>query len=513
MIESCEELYDPYRNTDLKPEPGCSAERGRIRYLRVSSKGSSVIRPFAYVAGRKADAWAYTAWGALIWVLGLAPAIQALTFPRGFGGGYQETIPNLSASQSALGEWLGLAVILLALGLGGMGLLLGLALRGARLPKAGLGLWLGAMALALGPLLSSRFGLQSHFSLGLLGIPLVFTAVYLLPSVSLNWAVRQFKGIPLFYAYGSLMAALVASHWAVQNPYTAGLIPGFDIRLHGLVLHANLLAVILLTYLILSWFRPSRTRWGSLHQVVVLPALVLTQSKTVWVLLVLVCLIRLAYAAWWGLPGLQRYTALALLGALFSGGTLYLATGPAWLDSTEVFFSGEDFSTLTGRTLIWQVTLNLWEQNPLFGYGPDLWDAKMGLTYAPVVGHVAPHAHNQFYQSLGVAGIIGVVGLLVYAMALLAYGMRYGNATNGVASALVAAMLLLGITEPSLGGTPGNGNFYIHFLVFAFLMLASKRKTALADESSEPHGVQPSLASLTGGGHQPLSKPLGAEQP
>jgi O-antigen ligase len=362
------------------------------------------------------------------------------------------------------------------------------------------------MALAVGPLLSSRFGLQPNFFFGLLGIPLVFTAIYFLPPVSLTWAVRQFKRILLFYAYGSLAAALLAPRWAVENPYTAGLIPGFDIRLHGLVLHANLLSPYLLTYLILGWYRPSRTRWANLHQVVVLLALVLTQSKTVWIVFVLVYLIRLAYAAW-GLPGLQRYTALALLGTLFSAGTLYLANGPAWLESVEITLSGEDVTTLTGRTLIWQVTLNMWERNPLFGYGPDLWDAKMGLAYAPVVGFAAPHAHSQFYQSLGEAGIIGVVGLLVYAMALLAYGVLYGNATNGVASALVAAMLLRGITEPTLDMTPGNSGFFVHFSVFAFLMLVSRQKSALDENFRGTHGER-SLSSVLARGEPPAAKQI-----
>lgn len=457
-----------------------------------------MISPFAYVAGRKANPWAYMVWGALIWVLGLAPAAQALTSPRRFGSSYQETITNLSANQGGLGRWLSLGVLVLALGLGVMGLLLGLAMRKGRLPKAGLGLWLGAMALVLGPLLSSRFGLQPNFSLGLLGMPVVFTAAYLFPPVPLNWVVKQFRRILLLYAYGSLLAALVAPSWALENPYAGGLIPGFDIRLHGLVLHANLLAPFLLTYLILNWFSPSRTRWGILHQVIVLLALVLAQSKTVWILLVLAYLIRLAYTAW-RLPGLQRYTALALLGAIFSGGTLYLATGPAWLDNVEVFLSDEEFTTLTGRTLIWQVTLNLWEKSPWFGYGPNLWDQKMGLSYAPLVGHVAPHAHSQIYQTLGVAGILGAAGLFVYVVALLTYGLRYGRATNGVALALVAVMLLRGITEPPLEGTPGNSGFYAHFLVFAFLVLASRWESVLDEEYRGSRKAQPLPALARGG--------------
>lgn len=211
---------------------------------------------------------------------------------------------------------------------------------------------------------------------------------------------------------------------------------------------------------------------------VVLLVLILTQSKTVWVLLVLAYLIRLAYATW-GLPRLQRYPVLALLGAIFIGGIMYLATGPAWLDSVEVMLSGEQFATLTGRTLIWQVTLNLWEQNPWFGYGPELWNLRMGLAYAPIIGSVAPHAHSQFYQSLGESGIVGIMGLFLYVITLLVYGVRYARATGGVALILVSVLLLRGITEPPLNSAPGSSDFYAQFLVFAFLILASRCKSTL----------------------------------
>lgn len=81
------------------------------------------------------------------------------------------------------------------------------------------------------------------------------------PPVPLGWFMHQAKKVLLFYAYGSLLAALLAPRWAVEYPYTMGLIPGFNVRLHGLVLHANSLAPLLLTYLVLSWFSPSRPAW------------------------------------------------------------------------------------------------------------------------------------------------------------------------------------------------------------------------------------------------------------
>jgi len=330
------------------------------------------------------------------------------------------------------------------------------------------------MALALTSLLSSGFGAQPDLQPALLGLPITLTAVYLLPPVPLEWFVRQAKRVLLLFAYGSLLAAVVAPQWAVEYPYTEGLIPGFDVRLHGLGSHANLLAPLLGSYLILNWFPLFRTRWHTFHQVVVLLAVILTQSKTVWILLVLAYLIRLVFAAW-RLSGPLRYAALALLATILTGGILYLASELAWLENIGVLLGQQNITTFTGRTTIWRVTLNLWEQNPWFGYGPTLWDSRMGLNYAPIVGSPPPHAHSQFYQSLGETGIVGVVGLFLYAVSLLVYGGRFARVTNGVALSLVVVMLLRGFSEPPFEGNPGSSNFYVHFLTFAFLMLVSKR--------------------------------------
>jgi exopolysaccharide production protein ExoQ len=426
-------------------------------------------------------------WGALIWIPGLAPAALAVTSSRTFGA--QELGP---ADQGALGYWISLGVVLSILGFGGIGVLLGLALREGRLPRAGLGLWLGAMSYALGILLSAQFGSHPDFYFGLLGLPAALTAVYLLPPMPLTWFVHQARTVLLFFAYGSLLAALVAPQWAVEYPYTGGLIPGFDIRLHGLTLHANLLAPLLLTYLILGWFSPSKSRWRHVHQVVVVLAVILTQSKTVWLLLILAYTVRSAYAVW-GLPRLQRYAALALAGAVISSGVLYLISWPGWSNLATVVLLSPDLPTLTGRTMIWQVTLKVWEQNPWFGYGPTLWNQQMGVVYAPLVGHVSPHAHNEFFQTLGTAGIIGAVGLLLYVLGLLAYGIRYGRLTNGVAMTLVLVTLTRGITEPTLASSPGNTIFYMHFLVFTILILASRQKSVSDEERGEYRGARSSL--------------------
>lgn len=420
------------------------------------------------------DRLAYAVWGALIWILGLLPMLGTVVQPRKLGSqSYLEALASISASQGGLVRWVGLGSTILFFGLASTSLVLGLVLQNGRLPQAGFWLWLGAMALALGPLVSSQFGARPSFFPALMCLPVAFTAVYLLPPVSLSWFVCHVKRVLLLYAYGSLLAIAIAPEWTVEFGYSVGVIPGFDIRLHGLATHANNLAPLLLTYLVLSWFPPSRLRWERLHQVVVFSALLLTQSKTAWVLLAMVYLIRLLYKVW-RLPGLQRYVILALAGAVFAGGTLYLAVD---LLSSFGFLVNRQSEVLTGRPLIWEYTLRLWEPNPWFGYGPNLWNGQMNEKYLLLIGSPTPHAHNQVIQSLGEAGIVGAAGLLLYVTTLLVYGARCAKVTGGLALSLVSAILLRGLTEPPFSHLYlSNSNFFLSLLTFAFLMLVLRQE-------------------------------------
>ena len=456
--------------------------------------------PYTSAADSRAAWWPYWAWGALIWSLGLTPAASALVSQRTFNTtGYQQSMAIDLTSGGGLARYLDLVSDGFVFALCGAGIALVLAPRRAGLPKAALGLWLGAMLFACSYLISARMAAHPDLSRALLGLPVVLTAVYLLPPIHLGWFVKQTRSVLLVYAYGSLLAALVAPGWAVESPYTEGVIPGFDVRLHGLTSHANFLAPLLLTYLILNWIFPIRSRWGNVHQVVVLLALVMAQSKTVWILLVLAYLIRLAFAqTTQNLPALQRYSLFTLFGAAFSGGVLYLATGPAWVDGVQVFLSQEDLVTLTGRTLVWKITLGLWESNPWFGYGPSLWDVQMRLSYAPVIGFVPAHAHNQVVQTLGESGVMGLAGLSAYMVTLLIYSVGRTKATSGVALALVMVLLLRGFSEPSFHGSIGDTNFFILFVTFAFLVLASRQVSVRKKDPVVPREARRTLPVWTG---------------
>jgi O-antigen ligase len=139
--------------------------------------------------------------------------------------------------------------------------------------------------------------------------------------------------------------------------------------------------------------------------------------------------------------------------------------------------------TLTGRTQVWRETLYLWKQNLLFGYGPGLWDLDMRTRYRELLQWAPPSAHNQIYETIGQSGLVGLAGLGVYVIALVGAALRLG-ARAPAATVFVAVLIVRGATEPTFAGGLDAG-FIVHFLAFAFVVLASKHD-ALALAAARP---------------------------
>ncbi|WP_406811570.1 O-antigen ligase family protein, partial [Klebsiella aerogenes] len=59
--------------------------------------------------------------------------------------------------------------------------------------------------------------------------------------------------------------------------------------------------------------------------------------------------------------------------------------------------------TLSGRVSIWFEVIKDWQNNPIFGYGPDYLDVEHRLRLGMLF---AFHAHNQFIQTLGQSGLV-----------------------------------------------------------------------------------------------------------
>lgn len=409
-------------------------------------------------------------WRILIWVVAFLPLVVTPFYPRSF-----DLFTYTSALEEGFGpaSWVarGATAIQIALG---FSLLVYWGVVRRRRPISW-GLLIGVGALALGPFLSSFLGISPHFSLGHWVTPLLLWAVLFLPPVPLGWLAREIKKAAFVYVGGSLLAALVVPGWAWEIPYTQGYLPGFEVRLHGVTVHAGQTAPLAWLLFALEVALPSRRR---LVRILLLGAallvLFLIQSKTMWALTALV-LGLIPIIGLWNKPTLARLMGVwgaALLGwvMLFA---ILMADTEVWEPLLEVFYvRSQDLFSLTGRTEIWLVVLEVVRENPWFGYGPHLWDPEMTLTYASWMGWVPAQSHNQYIQVLGEGGIIGLVGLLLYGFVSLGYAWKARAVASGLPFALMVAWFLRGFTESWYRKASADGNVLVHMFLFALVVVA-----------------------------------------
>lgn len=328
---------------------------------------------------------------------------------------------------------------------------------------------------------------HTGFSYKSLYVPIVLMAAYYLPVRRVGLLLAAAKWVMLLLTLGSLGAAVVAPDFVLHRP-DPGLLPGIDWRLYGLTSHANTLAPIALLAIVLELYTPSRLRmlrW--VHLSAAFAVFVLAQSKTTWGAAPVI--LAMVYLPFWLRPGgdaAQRgrhfnrfvWTLVALIVGVVAVTGALVAT-----DAIDYVQRKADLATLTGRTQIWDITLQAWRENVLFGWGPEVWGAERRLHF--LMFHVG-HAHNQVVQTLGEAGLVGLALLLVYLGALLYAALHRFVATRGLVLALLILMLVRCITE-----APMRVEGLLSWATFLHLLLLVLACHALR----QPSGEAPALSA------------------
>lgn len=308
--------------------------------------------------------------------------------------------------------------------------------------------WLGTVA---SPALFGAHPALSHEFL----YPLIMGLVFLLASPQEADKVIDWVRSALFAVLlaGVLLVPVMPS-LTLDLSYRQGLIPGLP-RLGGLATHSVSLGMYALTFLVCLWCRPFARPWlNRFAWLIGLGVLFFAQSKTAWIAFVICAAALLAVRNG---PGTARRLAdprETAFGVVLCIGVIAVVTGvmaaillgnveaqaSAFLDSSE----GAQLVSLTGRDQIWAVALEEWRENPVFGYGPGLWDdafrASIGMPQAT-------HGHNQFLDTLARSGTVGFVALLLYSVVLLVMSIRYAQATGGFCLALFLFLALRSISE------------------------------------------------------------------
>ncbi len=290
-----------------------------------------------------------------------------------------------------------------------------------------------------------EFGYQSLY------VPIVLLTVYYQRVTDLARIVDVAKLCVLALMVASLAAIAIKPDFVLHRP-DSGVIPGVDFRLFGLTPHANALGPIALIGLILEAWCPSTS---PLMRVVQFAAaavvLVLAQSKTAWVAGFVILLVvtvplglRPVRSDAGDRTGFGRavFTLLACIVAL-----IVLFVGLAQLDVVGYLDRTAQIETLTGRTQIWDITLQAWHESYLFGYGREIWGAERMLKFR--LFHVG-QAHNQFVQTLGEAGLMGLTLLLAYLGVVLHAALSRFAASRGLVLSVAVLVFARCMTEAPL---------------------------------------------------------------
>jgi O-antigen ligase len=299
----------------------------------------------------------------------------------------------------------------------------------------------------------------------------------------------------LFIAVGLLLVPFKPS-LVLDASYTQGLLPGVP-RLAGLAPHAVSLGMLAQLGLLCLLARPMRRVWlNRLAWVLGLLALFLAQSKTAWISFVLcsACVLVVRQGPGFvrrvGDPVRPEFGIVSLLAFMVAtvGIAALLMFGELDTRLSSFFDSaqGAQLASLTGRDQIWAIAYDEWRRNPVFGYGPTLWDAS----FREAIGMPnATHAHNQFMDTLSRSGTVGAVALVLYALVLLVLSIRYARASGGLSLALFVALVLRAISEVPLL-LFGYGPELIAHVLLLMTLAAAVRETRERGRKRRPAGAQ-----------------------
>lgn len=338
-------------------------------------------------------------------------------------------------------------------------------------------------------ILGSFFGTVPAFTPQLFYGPIMLISLFMINDIPLEKFIAHVKSVILLIVIGSVLLCLKID-WAFFHNSLGTLIPGLPGRLAGLTAHPNVLGPLAVIYLLLEWYHPARSRFFHLSfSTFAVIALVLSQSKTALIAAILASVILLLYHIQSSkLLDEGSHKIRSQLTFVLSVGSIFLPTlffGFLFLDRLDLrsyFFHHSILASLftfMGRTEIWEITLQLWERSPWFGYGPTLWGQTFRTQFSLLyVGQ----AHNQVIQTLGDSGVIGLSGLLIYLITLIVYSVKAMSHTKGLSLALVVFLLFrCGTETPIRTLAVIDATFFMHFIVFGFLLFSTREAVLKSD--------------------------------
>ena len=143
---------------------------------------------------------------------------------------------------------------------------------------------------------------------------------------------------------------------------------------------------------------------------------------------------------------------------------------------------GKDI-TLTGRTLIWQHSLLVAEQRPIFGYGSgSIWQSPLGIVDT-FLGYRPPHSHNTFVELYLKFGLFGLV--IVFTCVCAAIGHLIGSGPFNMASKLFFLLFMAHLIRAPFEVVLFRDN-QVGFLLWLCVLAMSQRQTIALRTQERP---------------------------
>ncbi|MDB5964792.1 MAG: O-antigen ligase protein [Polaromonas sp.] len=301
------------------------------------------------------------------------------------------------------------------------------------------------------------FGAHPYLSHDYVYPVVIGVAVLLASGTERDLAFRAARDALFVFMAAGLLLVPVNPGLVMDVAYNQGLFPGVP-RLSGLASHPVSLGVLTQLGLICLLACPYRSRWLNVAAWATgFLILFLAQSKTAWISFVLcsACILAArrgpAFMRRVGDPARNDLGIVIVLGfmAAVLAAACIVMFGDLGHKLSNFFDSsqGAQLTSLTGRDLIWAIAQDEWLRNPVFGYGPTLWDAE----FRAAIGMPnATSAHNQFMDTLSRSGTVGATALVLYALVLMVMSVKYTRASGGLTLALFLALALRSVSEVPL---------------------------------------------------------------
>ena len=281
---------------------------------------------------------------------------------------------------------------------------------------------------------------------------------------------------------GSVASIAVAPAWAFIGEGVNGYdrtVLGLP-RLSGLAPHPGALSLVAMLALLIavgSHAAKRRTRFVDLTAA--MSCLILAQSNSGWICTIL-GLVVLAVVRHRAIRALAFTASLVILGALLAFPILLHVD---WTQGSSYI------ETVSGRTSIWQLALDEFQRHPITGYGPAFLGPTYRGIYVPQSLQYATEGHNQFFQSLGEDGLVGVVAVGFITLVSLVAAWRVRRRDEALALAISLATV-----GWSLTGTPiyPSGLIAGPLIIFG-LLVTQPSHPEIADEGhlGERYGEAP----------------------